>query len=128
MDALKISFHRQNAWPVIQVDGELDLATRDQLRHHLDKLIAARNPARIIVDFSRLSFCDASGLSTLAAADREARRRHGGLRLVCPEGKVRRLLRLTQLARFIPVFDSLSQAIADGESGPYSTSPRQTAV
>ncbi|MFI0773134.1 STAS domain-containing protein [Streptomyces sp. NPDC021212] len=99
---------------------------RDQLRHQLDKLIAARNPARVIVDFSRLRFCDASGLSRLVAADREARRRHGGLRLVCPEGKVRRLLRFTRLARFIPAFDSLSPAIPDGESGPYATSPRQT--
>ncbi|WP_275559321.1 STAS domain-containing protein [Streptomyces sp. 5-6(2022)] len=125
MNALKISFHGQAAWPVIQVAGQLDPETRDQLRHQLDQLIATRNPARVIVDFSQLRLCDASGLSALVAANREARRRHGELRLVCPEGKVRRLLRLTQLARMIPVFDSVPQAIANGESGLYPTALRE---
>ncbi|OAH09778.1 STAS domain-containing protein [Streptomyces jeddahensis] len=117
MEPLKISSHRRDTWEVVEVTGEIDITTRDELGDHLDDVFAAHNPARVVVDFSGLDFCDASGLSVLVAASHEARQRHGQLRLVCPEGPIRRLLRITELTTLIPVYDTVTQAVFPSRRG-----------
>jgi anti-sigma B factor antagonist len=112
MDPLTVSSRRGAGWTVVDVTGELDIATRGRLSDHLDDVLTALDPACLILDFSRLEFCDVSGLTPVVTAHHQARARRGWLRLVCPEGRVRRLLRITGLSRTIPVYDTLTQAAA----------------
>ena len=112
MDPLTVSSRRGAGWTVVDVTGELDIATRGRLSDHLNAVIAAPDAARLILDFSRLEFCDVSGLTPVVNAHRQAQARRGWLRLVCPEGRVRRLLRITGLSKTIPVYDTVTQATA----------------
>ena len=110
MDWLKMSSRREAGWTVVGVIGELDIASGTQLGDHLEEVIAKDDPPRVVLDMSRLDFCDASGLSVLAAAQHAALRGNGQLRLVCPQSRFRRLLRITELTDVIPVFDTVTQA------------------
>jgi anti-sigma B factor antagonist len=112
MEPLTVSSRRGVEWTVVDVTGELDIATRSQLSDHINDVITGPHPACLILDFSRLEFCDASGLTPVVTAHHQARARRGWLRLVCPEGRVRRLLRITGLSQTIPVYDTLTQAAA----------------
>ncbi|MET7845124.1 hypothetical protein ABZT45_42635 [Streptomyces sp. NPDC005356] len=49
MDWLRVSSHRHEGWTVVEVSGELDVATRNQLGDHLEEVIAERTPARVRV-------------------------------------------------------------------------------
>jgi anti-sigma B factor antagonist len=121
---LFLSTRRVDGWSVMDVAGEIDLATGAQLRACLEEIISGhRRPAHVIVDLSNVAFCDASGLSVLVAAHQQAQRQGGQLHLVCPEGQVLRVLRITELTRLLPVHRTLSDALADG--GPVHIPPRQ---
>ncbi|MFD7435305.1 STAS domain-containing protein [Streptomyces sp. NPDC059861] len=114
MDPLTVSYRRRQGWTVVEVTGELDIATADALRGYLDGIVAAYAPVGVVLDLSRLQFCDASGLRVLVGAHRAVLRRHGRLRLVCPDGMISLVLRITALATLIPVHATLAEALTPG--------------
>ncbi|MDX3264039.1 STAS domain-containing protein [Streptomyces sp. NPDC093228] len=91
---------------------------------HLHDVITRHGPARIVLDLSGLTFCDASGLRVLVRAHHAARRCHGRLHLVCPHGLTRYLLRITGLSETIPAHRTLSHALAPvGADRPHGRGP-----
>jgi anti-anti-sigma factor len=52
--------------PVLQVDGEIDMSTAEQLRIALENALAA-DPT-VVVDMAGVTFCDAAGLRVLLQA------------------------------------------------------------
>jgi len=98
--------------PVVSTPPEIDTTTADQLRVALLRASRHRSPV-IVVDMTGTSFCDSSGIQTLAAAHRRALAEGGELRLVLPEGgTVPRILALSGVGRFIPCFTHLKEALA----------------
>ena len=57
---------------IAELTGELDIASAPALR---DQLLSLLRPgsSRLVVDLSRVSFCDASGLAVLFSTARRAR-------------------------------------------------------
>ena len=62
MELLKTEFVPGNP-PILQVDGEIDLATVDQLRAALDDAVAA--DPRFVVDMAGVTFIDVVGLQAI---------------------------------------------------------------
>jgi anti-sigma B factor antagonist len=79
---------------VIQLVGELDLASVPTLERELAPLIAART-GTLIVDLERLRFIDSSGLACLLATARGAEAKGDALRFTGATGQVEQLLKLT---------------------------------
>ena len=65
--------------PVLQVDGEIDLATADQLRAALEKALSAH--PNVVVDMAGVSFFDAAGLRVVLQLA-QARNGNGPLTLL----------------------------------------------
>jgi anti-anti-sigma factor len=115
-------------WPVLEVAGEIDLATAPQLQDHLIEAINGHDrSADLILDMTKVEFCDASGLRVLVSAHRWIQRRGGRLRLICPEGPLLRILRITTLTRLLSVHPTMEHALADEcrpcDAAPGSRSP-----
>jgi anti-sigma B factor antagonist len=88
---------------VIAVAGELDIATAPALCARLDANRAARRP-RLLVDLSRVDFCDSTGLRALLGAASEVRMHGGRFALVCrPDGDVARLLDIVGASELIAI-------------------------
>ncbi|WP_405825173.1 STAS domain-containing protein [Streptomyces sp. NBC_01390] len=86
---------------VVEVLGEIDLATAGFLADHLDA--ATSHPAPdVLVDLRHVDFFDCSGLRELCRADNRARERGGRLRLVSDTPRLHRLLRAASLFRRFP--------------------------
>jgi anti-sigma B factor antagonist len=56
----------------LSLAGELDLATRDDLRDRVQETLAATSPRHLIIDMAGVTFCDSSGMSALVRATKSA--------------------------------------------------------
>lgn len=107
--ARKASFHlyRSGDWCVVQVSGEVDI----QVTPMMEAVLVRARSSDLVLDLSKVSFMDASGLAVLANAWQRADAVGGRVRLVAPCDRVRKVLTLTRLDTILPIFDSLDEAI-----------------
>jgi anti-sigma B factor antagonist len=98
--ALTIALSHDTTVTRLGLAGELDMASEPMVLATVDQLRSA-GLDRVVLDLTRVTFCDARGLAALVALqDRLAR---GGIRLsvVGTSGHLRRLLAVTGLDRHL---------------------------
>jgi len=91
---------------VLELTGEIDLSTTDQLRSAVEEALAATPAQPIVLDFSGVTFCDSQGLSTLLALSRRATAAGTTLALVNVGDFLVRLLDITGLRSALSVRDA----------------------
>jgi anti-anti-sigma factor len=89
-----VDTRRSGTTEVVEVRGEVDIATAPLLRAVLDTVVG-RRPTRVEVDLSGTTFMDAQALTTLSAVRRRLASRHATLVVRRPSPVVERLLELT---------------------------------
>lgn len=95
---------------VLHVAGELDLSTVAAFDAELQRALGL---GRVIVVLSECTFIDSSALQSLVRAHRVVRESDDQtIVLVAPSQPARRVLEIAALDRFVPVFDTLSDALA----------------
>jgi anti-sigma B factor antagonist len=108
---LTLTVHQDGHGTVLGVDGEVDLATAPQLQAKLMDLVNEGTDGGVVVDLTRVAFMDSTGIRVLLAAHQRAPARGVTIRLVCPEGPVLRVVRLTGAERVLPTYRSLVEAV-----------------
>ncbi|HYZ79629.1 MAG TPA: STAS domain-containing protein [Solirubrobacteraceae bacterium] len=94
---------------VLEAEGDLDLQTAPGLCVRL----TVHRGGRVVLDLTRLRFCDSCGLRALVGEDRETRARGGRQVVVAPAGgSARRMFELTGVAEIIEVVESRADALA----------------
>ncbi len=106
---LGLSLQERGDGAVLEVSGELDVATVKALRVALDDALEAGTP-RPLVDLTGLFFIDSTGCRELVRAAKRARTAGGAVELVVPPGSgVRRVVDFMQFGELLPVHASLPQ-------------------
>jgi anti-sigma B factor antagonist len=118
-----VSYGQRHGWTLIQISGELDLTGVSAVRERLHGTIW-EGCRHLVVDLSRLEFCDSTGFAALIAGRRHMMARGGEIRLVLPDpgSKVREILNVFGTPRLFEVFDSAAEAVA----APCGTARRET--
>jgi anti-sigma B factor antagonist len=98
-----------NGAQALELSGELDAASAPALRERLAE-IATRGNGPLVIDLTRLSFIDSTGLSVLLNAKRRLSRRDRGFAIVCPPGHVHRILEMMQLLDALGCHGSAEEA------------------
>lgn len=100
---------------IAEVTGEIDLRTAESLK---SRLLAMSDAGfrRIVLDFTEVRFCDASGLGALVAVQNRLSEHGGEIKLARVRPTLRRLLRITGLDRLFTVYDQVGEAVAGGGS------------
>jgi anti-anti-sigma factor len=75
--------------------------------------IVDRNPRQIVLDLSQLAFINSVGLGGIIAAHVRSRRQNGAISIAAPSAEILELLRVTNLTRLFPVYDSVDAALAN---------------
>ena len=75
---------------VVDLHGDVDLATATPLREWLDSVVALRAPA-YVVDLRRTTFIDSTGLNLVLRFRRRVRESEAGFAVVCAPRTVRLL-------------------------------------
>ncbi|NBE91910.1 MULTISPECIES: STAS domain-containing protein [Nonomuraea] len=103
---LDVEVQRAHGRVLVRLDGDLDKLTAPLLKEWLVKLYA-EGFVQVVIDASRLEFCDSSGLWVLVEHRRRVAEHAGSLGLVGVHGVLQRVLEVTRL-KF--AFDSVVPA------------------
>ncbi len=90
-------------------DRKLDVSVSPELKGEFI-LLCRPTLKSLIIDLSAVEFCDSSGLSAFLIAERQMREHKGVIKLVGVHKKILSLLKISQLDKVFPVFDTVAKA------------------
>lgn len=109
---LRVDVSRRGRWSVVDVAGEVDVATAPRLREKLISLVNDGN-YHIVVDLGGVDFIDSTGLGVLISGLKRVRTHDGELVLVCTEPRIVKVFEITGLTKVFPVYESVDDAVSD---------------
>jgi anti-anti-sigma factor len=101
---------------IAELTGELGIASAPALREQLLSLLRPGS-SRLVIDLSKVSFADPSGLAVLVSTARRARLLGGFVRLAAVSPPAGQVLHITGLDRNLAIFPTV-QAAATGPRAP----------
>lgn len=99
---------------VIDVAGEIDVYTAPALRQRLAALLD-QGRADLVVDLSRVTFMDSTGLGVLVGALKRVRGLDGRMVLVIDQDRILKVFRITGLTQLFTISATLEDALAEEE-------------
>jgi anti-sigma B factor antagonist len=104
VEILDVSTEDRNGLVHVALVGELDLSTVAKVQDELRK-VEATSPPTMVVDLSKLTFLDSTGLRCIITADERAREE--GRRMVIVRGPdpVQRVFSITRLEERLEIVD-----------------------
>ncbi|MCX3063405.1 STAS domain-containing protein [Streptomyces beihaiensis] len=108
---LLVEVRQEGSSAVVTPVGELDHHTADLLREPLDECVE-NGLFRLVIDCSRLEFCDSTGLNVLLGARLKAEAEGGGVHLAGMRPVVARVFEITGAEAVFTVHESLERALA----------------
>jgi anti-anti-sigma factor len=104
VEILEVSSEERDGLVHVALVGELDLSTVAKLQDELSK-VEAGSPPTVVVDLSKLTFLDSTGLRCIVTADERAR--EAGRRMVVVRGPdpVQRVFAITRLEDRLEMVD-----------------------
>ena len=109
---LVLSARRGRGCVVVEVQGDLDMATTPQLRDGLQRLVDAGD-RQVVVDLARVPFMDSTALGALVLTFTALRDVGGRLSLAAVQAPVAKVLKITSVDSVIDVYDTVQAAEAD---------------
>ncbi|MCU1369150.1 MAG: anti-sigma-factor antagonist [Ilumatobacteraceae bacterium] len=112
---LRLEVTEQDEWSVVDVGGEIDVATAPRLR---EQLIALVNDQRyhIVVNLEAVDFIDSTGLGVLISGLKRVRTHGGRFSLVCTEPRILKVFEITGLLAVFNVCPTLAEAMGPEKS------------
>ncbi|GLW05396.1 anti-sigma factor antagonist [Microtetraspora sp. NBRC 13810] len=107
---MEILSWREGTSTVIQPDGDLDLAATPRLREVLDEVLATHRPPRLVIDLTKVPFCDSAGLGLLINTLTRVRDANGRLVLAVTPGMITNLLTITNLDKHFEIHETTQAA------------------
>lgn len=108
---LRLDVSERHGWCVLDVGGEIDVATAPRLREQLIKLVGD-GQFQIVVSLEDVDFIDSTGLGVLIGARKRVKPHDGDVRLICTEPRIVKIFEITGLDRVFQIHDSLDHAVA----------------
>lgn len=96
---------------VVVLVGEVDMASAVELRRRLLECLSGESPL-VIIELDRVTFLDSVGLNTLVILFKEAQSRDIQLRLAAPSRPANKVLDITHLNTYLPVYPTVDAAKA----------------
>ncbi|MBU1669749.1 MAG: STAS domain-containing protein [Actinobacteria bacterium] len=116
---MEIEVEDKEGYQVVTPIGELDVYTVPLFRKVVLKLEGDRRHD-LILDLTRVTFIDSSGLGSLIEAYQKVQAAQGEVGYVINNPRILKILRLVDLDRVFKVFPNLGQALQDiGVTGGY---------
>ncbi|WP_405629121.1 STAS domain-containing protein [Streptomyces sp. NBC_00016] len=110
---LLVEVRQEGSSAVVTPVGELDHHTADLLREPLEDCLS-KGLSRLVVDCTRLEFCDSTGLNVLLGARLKAEAAGGGVHLAGMLPVVARVFEITGADAVFTVHATVEEALSDG--------------
>lgn len=96
---------------IVDLEGRLVAGVGDELLREVMNELVAEGWEKILLNLSRVTRIDSSGVGELVASARLARRFGGSVKIVRLSEDVRRVLHLSQILPVLDIYDSEDEAI-----------------
>ncbi len=101
-----------NGWQCIAVEGEVDLATVEELESAIDRVFSD-NSHPLVVDLRESSFMDSTGLKALVMANRNFDESGRSFAVAVSSGPVARLIDLSGVESSVKIVESTDDLEAE---------------
>lgn len=112
MEILEIETETRDGLVHVVLRGELDLSTVGKVQDELER-VERDSPPTVVLDLSKLSFLDSTGLRCLVTADERARQAGRRVVLVRGPAPVQRVFTITRLEDRLEMVDDASAINTD---------------
>ena len=120
---LQISIRESGDVTILDLQGRATIGVdSDLLSGQLENLVANR-VRKLLLNLVAVTQLDSSSISAIVETYLSLRRQGGSLKLLCPSGRVRAMLRVIRLPDIIPTFEDEAQALASFRPEGYSARP-----
>ena len=117
---LQISTRESGDVTILDLRGRATIGEDSELLiDHLNKLVASGIP-KLLLNLADVKQLDSSGISAIVGTYVSLRRQAGSLKLLCPRGRVRAVLRVVRLLEIIPTFEDETEALSSFRRRGYS--------
>ena len=106
---MEISTRKEPVCTIVDLSGEVDIHGTPRLKETLASLTKEGRP-KLLVNLSKVTYIDSSGLGVLVGALKEATKEGGRLVLAGMTREVRTVFDLTRLAKFFEIYDDEATA------------------
>ena len=96
----------------VMLSGDLDHHSAGMMRTDIDREITEKHPRRLVIDFSRVTFMDSSGIGLIMGRFRETSRLGAQLYIFNPQPPIEKLL-------LIAGMDKLAKIQTNGKKEKY---------
>jgi anti-sigma B factor antagonist len=108
---MDITVRKKGDIAIVDFNGRLAVGVSDTILPRIIGEILDEGSKKILLNLSDMDYIDSNGLGELVHAFREAGRRGASLRLLKPQDRVARTLRLTNLLPMFKVYESEQEAL-----------------
>ena len=112
----RVDIDRQGNDILVAVRGDVDVYTAPQLRERLYAVLTD-GAARVVLDVSKMTFIDSTGLGVIVGTLKRLREQGGDLILAGPSRSALNVLEITGLSRIIETVETVEPA-GGGTGGP----------
>src|SRR5215475_1560828 len=116
---LKLDHHSRDGIEIVEVEGEIDVYTAPRLRELLIELVNSRF-YQLVVDMEGVEFLDSTGLGVLVGGLKRVRAHDGAIDIVCTQGRILRIFKITGLSNVFSIYDTVEDALAAASAPPPS--------
>ncbi|CAM2066554.1 Anti-sigma factor antagonist [Sulfidibacter corallicola] len=108
---MKCVVEQHEGFTIVRIEGRIDIGDGDiKLRHGVREAALFDCPG-IILDFTKVTYMDSSGIGELVSIYSELQKSGKNMCLAHLNAKIYDLMTLTQLIAVLPVFDSVEDAM-----------------
>lgn len=109
---MAVRTENKNGLVVCYVDGEIDINTAPDIKKYFEKILVKKTP-KIIINFSKVTYVDSSGLATLVEILKGMKGYGGRMRLTNLSPKIKSLFEITKLEKLFEIIADEAEAIAN---------------
>ena len=96
---------------VLPLEGEIDLHISPEVAESL-RAMAAKKPKRIVVDLTKVTYLDSSGLAVLIEGMQSVQEYGGNFAVAGVQESVQHILDIARLDQFFQIFPDVDSALA----------------
>src|SRR5438128_7580239 len=108
---MNISVRKKNDVAIVDFEGRLAVGVSDSILPELITQILDEGHKKILLNLSDMDYIDSNGLGELVQSLKTSKRYGASLRLLKPQDRVAKTLRLTNLLPLFSVYESESEAL-----------------
>lgn len=109
---MALKTENKNGLVVCYVEGEIDINTSPDIKKNFEKIIDKKTP-RVVINFSKVTYVDSSGLATLVEILKGMRSYGGKMRLSNLSPKIKSLFEITKLEKLFDIIADEAEAISN---------------